>query len=140
MVDNLSKADRSQQMARVKSRNTKPEILTRSLLSSLGFRYRLHQRGIPGRPDISNKRRRIAIFVHGCFWHRHDAAACKLARLPKSRVHFWQTKLEGNKARDEMVVADLKRAGWRVGVVWECELRDKRRTLEKLRRLVAGTI
>lgn len=113
---------RSAQMARVKARDTKPEMIVRRALHAGGLRFRLHHRHLPGKPDIVLPSRRIAIFVHGCFWHRHDHPDCKLARLPKSRLDFWLPKLEGNRERDARNEAALREAGWDVRVIWECEL------------------
>ena len=122
MPDTLSPAARSERMSRIRGRNTRPELIVRRLLHSLGYRYRLHRRDLPGRPDIVFPRRRKAIFVHGCFWHRHDDPNCRLARLPKSRLEFWLPKLEANHLRDVRNQATLVAAGWSILVVWECEL------------------
>jgi DNA mismatch endonuclease (patch repair protein) len=113
---------RSAQMARIKARDTKPEMIVRRALHAAGLRFRLHYRHLPGKPDIVLPSRRIAIFVHGCFWHRHSQPDCKLARLPKSRLDFWLPKLEGNRERDARNEAALREAGWDVRVIWECEL------------------
>lgn len=121
-MDTLSPSERSRRMARVKSKGTGPEMVVRRLLFSLGYRYRLHDRSVPGSPDIVFKRKKKAIFVHGCFWHRHDG--CPLARLPKSRLDFWIPKLEGNRERDTRTLHQLKSLGWDVLVIWECELKD----------------
>lgn len=121
-VDTLTPSERSRRMARVKSKGSKPEMVVRRLLFSLGYRYRLHDRSLPGSPDIVFKGKKKAIFVHGCFWHRHDG--CPLARLPKSRLDFWIPKLEGNRERDARKLLQLKSRGWDVLVIWECELKD----------------
>lgn len=113
--------ERSAQMARVRGRDTKPEMLVRRALHAAGLRYRLHAKGLPGRPDIVLPSRRVAVFVHGCFWHRHPDPNCKLARLPKTRLDFWIPKLEGNRARDERKKAELEKLGWRVIEIWECQ-------------------
>ncbi len=125
-------------MARVAGRDTKPELVVRRLLWAMGYRYRLHARDLPGKPDIVLRGRKRAIFVHGCFWHRHPDPTCKLARMPKSRLDFWGPKLEGNRLRDEANLAGLKASGWRVLLVWECELRDRERLGNKLRGLIEG--
>lgn len=109
-------------MTKIRGKDTGPERTVRRLLTQLGFRYRLQGKDLPGRPDIIFRRRKIAIFVHGCFWHRHDDAACKLARLPKSRLDFWLPKLEGNRQRDLENQRKLAALGWEVLVIWECEL------------------
>ncbi|WP_084183339.1 very short patch repair endonuclease [Nevskia soli] len=110
---------RSAQMALVRSRDTKPEMRVRTALHAAGLRYRLHDRRLPGAPDLVFPSRRIVLFVHGCFWHRHDG--CSANRLPKSRLDFWIPKLEGNAERDQRQQAELEALGWRVLVVWECE-------------------
>jgi DNA mismatch endonuclease, patch repair protein len=113
---------RSAQMALVKGKNTKPEIKVRRALHAAGLRFRLHDSKVPGHPDIVLPSRRIAIFVHGCFWHRHPDPSCKLARLPKSRVDFWVPKLEANRKRDIRNESDLSLLGWDVRVIWECQV------------------
>lgn len=109
-------------MARVRGRDTKPELKVRRALHAAGLRYRLHAKELPGRPDIVFRPCKLAIFVHGCFWHRHEDPRCKLARLPKSRRDFWEPKLRGNRERDLRNQAELRRTGWKVLVVWECQL------------------
>lgn len=109
-------------MARVKSKNTKPELTVRRLLHGLGYRYRLHRKDLPGKPDLTFPSRRKAVFVHGCFWHGH--ADCKKARPPSSNRDFWLTKLRRNRERDERNLALLQESGWGTMVVWECELTD----------------
>src|SRR5262245_32611892 len=104
-------------MALVRGAHTKPELAVRRLTFGMGFRYRLHVNALPGRPDLVFPSRRCVILVHGCFWHRH--ARCKLARLPKSRVQFWRSKLEGNRERDRRNQRALRARGWRVLVLWE---------------------
>jgi DNA mismatch endonuclease Vsr len=99
----------------------------------MGYRYRLHRKILPGTPDLVFPRLRKVIFIHGCFWHRHPDPACKLARLPKSRLDFWQPKLEGNRRRDEANQARLQALGWTVLVIWECETSDKEQVGKKLR-------
>jgi len=111
---------RSRTMRAVRSRDTAPEMVVRRFLHAAGLRYRLHDRHLPGIPDLVFASRRIALFVHGCFWHRHRG--CKLARIPKSRVRFWTEKLEGNKRRDARNLARIRRLGWSSLVVWECQL------------------
>lgn len=119
--DPLTPAERSELMARVRSVDTKPEMLVRRLVHRLGYRYRLHDRSIPGSPDLVFKGKKKVIFVNGCFWHRHRCANGR--RIPKSRVAFWTTKFEENVKRDRRVERALRRAGWRILLVWECQAR-----------------
>lgn len=123
MSDTLTVEERSERMRRVPSKGSKPEMLVRKLVFSLGYRYRLHRQDLPGHPDIVFSRTRKVIFVHGCFWHRHPG--CKLARLPKSKLEFWVPKLEGNKLRDKANIEELLIRDWKVLVVWECEIANK---------------
>lgn len=125
--------ERSAQMALIRSRNTKPELIIRRALHRAGLRFRLHDKRLPGKPDIVLASRKVVIFVNGCFWHRHKSVGCKLARLPKSRLDFWVPKLEGNAARDEKKHAVLRALGWRVMIFWECQLSD----LQTIQRFVA---
>jgi DNA mismatch endonuclease (patch repair protein) len=122
MADTLGPEDRSARMALIKSKDTKPEMVVRRLVSSLGSRYRLHAADLPGKPDLVFRGKRKVIFVHGCFWHRHSAVTCKLARLPKSRLEFWEQKLESNRRRDARNRRALREGGWSVLQIWECEL------------------
>ncbi|MGI9310198.1 MAG: very short patch repair endonuclease [bacterium] len=118
MIDTLSKQQRSALMSRVRGRHTKPEVLVRMLLHRRGVRFRLGGRNLPGRPDIVLVRHRVAIFVHGCFWHLHPN--CKHARIPQQNRAYWKPKLEANRARDRVNRAALRAAGWKVVTVWEC--------------------
>lgn len=113
---------RSAQMARVRGKDTKPEMKVRRALHGAGLRFRLQARDLPGRPDIIFRTRKLAIFVHGCFWHRHTDPGCKLARTPKSRLDFWLPKFQRNQSRDAEVKAKLAEMGWRVIEVWECQI------------------
>lgn len=122
-MDTLSREDRSRRMSRVRGKNTKPEMVVRRLLHGMGYRYRLHRKDLPGRPDIVFVAARKVIFVHGCFWHRHEG--CSLARLPKTRLDFWRPKLEANRLRDIECEEALRLEGWQVLVVWECELKPR---------------
>ncbi|UMR33289.1 very short patch repair endonuclease [Massilia sp. MB5] len=117
-------------MSRVKSKNTSPELLVGSLLRSLGFNYRLHVKTLPGTPDFSNKRRKKAIFVHGCFWHRHPG--CKRATMPVSNVNYWTTKFFRNVTRDQSHIAAYARLGWVPLIVWECETANEEELKTKL--------
>jgi len=114
-------------MGRVKSKDTKPEMKLRKLVYSLGYRYRLHGKGLPGKPDLVFNGRRKIIFVHGCFWHRHRG--CARCRMPKSRLRFWRPKLEQNRRRDIRNQRRLRSAGWQLLIVWECQL-ERPETLE----------
>ena len=124
MADIVSPAKRSRMMAGIKGKNTKPEIQIRKMLHKRGFRFRLHRKDLPGRPDIVLPKYNSVIFVNGCFWHGHDD--CKLFRYPKSRTEFWKTKIEGNKRRDEEKLAKL-RPDWRVIVIWECAVKGSQK-------------
>jgi len=122
LTDTLSKKERSERMSRIRSKDSAPELKLRSIIHGMGFRYRLHVKDLPGKPDLVFPSRRSVIFMHGCFWHRHKR--CKLARLPKSNLDFWKQKLETNKKRDKTNQNKLIKQGWRVLVVWECEMKD----------------
>lgn len=126
---------RSARMALVRSRDTKPEIRVRKALHASGLRYRLHDRRLPGAPDLVFPGRRIALFVHGCFWHRHPG--CAAARMPKSRQDFWRPKLSGNVERDARKCAELEAMGWSVMIVWECETRKPHLLTELAERIRA---
>lgn len=117
-------------MSRVKSKDTKPEMTVRRMVFRMGFRYRLHDKTLPGKPDLVFSGRRKVIFVNGCFWHGHED--CAYGRLPKSRVEFWQAKIVRNCARDKNNIALLKESGWRVLVVWQCELRNPKEMVIRL--------
>jgi DNA mismatch endonuclease (patch repair protein) len=121
-------------MRSIRSTDTKPELTVRRLLWSLGARYRLHARELPGRPDIVMRRRKIAILVHGCFWHLHEG--CPLARVPRSQPDYWPTKLRKNKERDQANLATLTAMGWTVLVVWECETAYTEKLCRELRNLL----
>jgi len=131
-MDRLTREHRSWNMSRIGGRNTVPERAVRSLLHRLGFRFRLHSRSLPGRPDVVLAKYASVIFVHGCFWHRHKG--CQFAYAPKSRKGFWSRKFAGNVARDKRNVGALERAGWHVIVVWECELHDVKTLARRLQR------
>lgn len=137
-MDTLTPSQRSDRMGRIKSKDTKPEMLVRRMVHGLGYRYRLHRRDLPGCPDLCFGPLRKVIFVHGCFWHRHDEERCRLTRLPKTRVDFWKTKLEANRDRDRQHQASLSRRGWQFLVVWECELLQKEQLRNKLTRFLEG--
>lgn len=130
-MDTLNSAERSARMARVRGKDTKPELLVRCLVHGMGYRYRLHRRDLPGTPDLVFPGRHKVIFVNGCFWHRHTG--CTLARLPKSRSEFWLPKLTANAERDARNVRELERLGWGVLTIWECQLGDTAKLAEKIR-------
>lgn len=123
LTDVVDKATRSRMMAGIGGRNTRPESRLRKALHKRGFRYRLHAKALPGRPDLLFPRYGAAVFVRGCFWHRH--AGCRLTSTPAANAVFWQEKFESNVARDARTIAALQSLGWRVAVVWECALREK---------------
>ncbi len=127
MVDVVDRATRSRMMSGIRGRNTKPEILIRSLLHRRGFRFRLDARDLPGRPDIVLPRYGAVVFVHGCFWHGHD---CHLFKWPQTRPDFWRDKIGRNRCNDERSKAALLASGWRVAIVWECALRGANRDIE----------
>ena len=122
-MDTLGPKERSERMSRIQGKGMKPEMAVRRLVHSMGFRYRLHVKDLPGKPDIVFRPKKKVIFVHGCFWHRHSN--CKLARMPKSRIGFWQNKLEENKKRDTSNFKALISRGWVVLVIWECQIKDR---------------
>lgn len=127
----MSPAERSARMALIRSKDTKPEVAVRKAAHALGFRFRLHKRTLPGRPDLVFAGRKKVIFVHGCFWHSHSG--CKVANQPKSRSEFWADKFARNKARDSANVSTLKEQGWGVLVIWECETKDIEKLKKRLR-------
>jgi len=127
MVDVLTPAQRQFNMSRIRGKDTKPEMLLRRGLHALGFRFRLHRRDLPGRPDLVFPGRRGVIFAHGCFWHGHS---CPMCRIPDTRREFWAAKITGNRSRDEAAESSLLLMGWRVLVVWECALRGPARLPE----------
>ena len=134
MPDIVDPETRSQMMAGIRGSNTKPEILIRSLLHRQGFRFRLHVRDLPGKPDIVFPRYHAVIFVHGCFWHGHD---CPLFKWPGTRPEFWREKIVRNQNNDDRTRTALITAGWRVGVVWECAIRGAGKDLEGVTRRLA---
>ena len=129
--DRLSKEQRSWNMSRIRGKDTRPEMIVRRMLHAMGIRYRLHRASLPGKPDIVLGPRQLVLFVHGCFWHRHPG--CREATMPAANRDFWLAKLEGNAARDIRHRAALRKLGWRVAVIWECQTRQP----EKLARLLA---
>jgi DNA mismatch endonuclease (patch repair protein) len=116
---------RSYNMSQIQGKDTKPEMIVRKFLHSNGFRYRLHAKDLPGKPDLVFPKYNSVIFVHGCFWHAHEG--CKYFKIPKTRTEWWEEKLYGNRERDERNIKELEEKGWNVIVVWECELKAKKR-------------
>lgn len=132
MVDSLTKERRSWNMSRVRSKDTKPELVVRSILHRNGYRFRLHKKGLPGKPDIVLAKYHTVIFVHGCFWHRHKN--CPDATIPKTRTDFWSQKFSQNVERDKKVQTALRKLGWNVIIVWECETLKPDHLLSRLHR------
>jgi DNA mismatch endonuclease, patch repair protein len=132
MADVHNKSTRSYNMSRIRSTNTKPELLVRKFLHANGFRYSLHNKKLPGKPDIVLHKYNTIIFVHGCFWHGH--ANCKYFKLPKTRAQWWANKIATNKANDAKAVKALKKEGWQVLVIWECKLKPAKseKTLQRI--------
>lgn len=133
--DPLDPQQRSDRMSRIGSVNTKPELIVRRLVHSMGYRYRLHAKGLPGRPDMVFRSRRKVIFVNGCFWHQHG---CRQYRMPRSRQGFWEPKLASNVVRDRQSSARLQMGGWAVLVLWECELKDREALTQRVRTFLEG--
>jgi len=129
-MDIISKERRSWNMSRIKGKDTRPEIAVRSLIHKMGYRFRLHRKDLPGKPDIVLPKYNTVIFVHGCFWHRHKG--CKYAYTPKSRVKFWKDKFAETVNRDKQHLKQLKENGWEVFIVWECETKD----MDKLKKIL----
>ena len=133
MADRISKTRRSLNMAAIQAADMKPEMVVRSVTHNLGYRYRLHRKDLPGKPDLVFGPKRKVIFVHGCFWHQHANPACKIARRPKSNLGYWGPKLERNVERDAENEANLKAMGWGVLTIWECETKDAEALAERIR-------
>lgn len=131
-MDTLTSKERSHIMSLVKAKDTKPEMVVRRLIHAMGYRYRLHDRTLPGCPDLVFKSHRKVIFVSGCFWHRHHCP--NGTRMPKTRIAFWRKKLEGNKARDTKNIRELRQQGWKVLVIWECSIHNPQKLTNLLKR------
>lgn len=130
MVDVLTDNQRKYCMSQIKGKNTKPEMIVRRLVYSLGYRYRLHVKSLPGNPDLVFSSRKKVIFVHGCFWHRHN---CKYGKpKPATRKNFWEKKLQGNVQRDKVNIIELEKQGWKVLVIWECEIKNIENVMERI--------
>jgi DNA mismatch endonuclease (patch repair protein) len=134
MADILTPNQRSAMMSRIRSRNTRPELVVRSVLHRLGYRFRLHSRTLPGHPDIVLPRHRTVVLVHGCFWHHHSG--CRFAYTPKTRRDFWSAKFKANMERDRRTQKALRRAGWQVLIIWECQTRDLNRLARSLKTML----
>jgi DNA mismatch endonuclease (patch repair protein) len=129
-MDRISEERRSWNMSRIRGKDTKPELVVRSFLHRMGYRFRLHRKDLPGKPDIVLPKHNTLIFVHGCFWHRHKG--CKYAYMPKSRIGFWRDKFDGTIKRDMRHQEQLNEMGWKVHVIWECEIKN----IETLKRKI----
>ena len=135
MADSLTPKQRSRNMAAIKSKDTKPEIKVRKFLHGLGYRYRLHDRDLPGKPDIVMKKYKTVIFVNGCYWHRHPG--CKFAYQPQSNIEFWGLKFQQNIDRDRRNYTNLEEKGWHVIIIWECAIKNnsyEKKLLKQLER------
>lgn len=133
MADIVSQETRSRMMSGIKGKNTKPELLIRRGLHKMGFRYSLHSKGLPGKPDLVFRKYRAVMFIHGCFWHRHH---CHLFKMPSTRREFWETKLNRNCEIDARTILSLRESGWRLCIIWECAIKGKhRRPLDEVLRL-----
>jgi len=136
MIDKLPPDRRSENMRKIKSKGMQPEMRVRSLVHGMGFRFRLHRKDLPGKPDLVFPSRKKIIFVHGCFWHQHPSSACKIVRQPKSNLDYWRPKLDGNIQRDKDHGKKLNDLGWSVLVVWECETVDLVRLQRKIKQFL----
>jgi len=136
MADNLTARARSERMSRIRGRDTAPEWIVRRLLHGLGYRFRLHRKDLPGRPDLVFLNRNKVVFVHGCFWHGHG---CKIGRLPKSNLAFWEEKISRNQSRDARNIEALCANGWTVLIVWQCEMKDREALAAKLVSFLGAT-
>jgi len=125
-VDTVNKQKRSQIMSAIKGCNTKPELIVRSFLHKNGLRFRLHDKSLPGCPDIVLKKHKSIVFVHGCFWHIHTSKTCKISHFPKSNTAFWKNKLDKNVLRDKKNISSLTELGWHIFIIWECESKQER--------------
>lgn len=128
--------DRSSNMRAIRSEGMRPELAVRRLVHKMGFRYRLHKKDLPGKPDLVFAVRRKVIFVHGCFWHSHYG--CKAAHVPKSNLHYWRPKLQRNRVRDRKSIDALNAAGWRTLIIWECETKDEVSLSQRLKGFLTG--
>ncbi len=129
-MDHVTPHKRSKIMAAVRSKDTKPEMMIRRLVYSMGYRYKLHSDALPGKPDLVFSSKKKVVFVHGCFWHGHNG--CNKAQLPKSRTDFWQDKIENNVRRDKRVKRALNRKGWRYLIIWQCQINNLEKVKAKI--------
>lgn len=135
-MDTLTRSERSKRMALIRSKGTKPELQIRKIARACGQKFELHASDLPGKPDLVFRRRKRVIFVHGCYWHRHPDPRCALARLPKSKLRFWIPKLTENRRRDLRNIYKLRRLGWHVSVIWECQLKDPNLLVGRIKRFL----
>lgn len=138
MTDKISPSRRSENMRRIRSKGMKPELLVRSIVHRLGYRYALHRKDILGKPDMVFAPKKKIIFVHGCFWHGHKIKGCLDGRLPKTNKSYWVPKISGNRKRDARTRRSLKQAGWNIFEVWECETRDAEKLKKRLRKFLGS--
>jgi DNA mismatch endonuclease (patch repair protein) len=137
-MDTISPERRSENMRRIRGKDTKPELIVRKALFAMGYRYRLHAAKLPGKPDLVFAKLRKVIFVHGCFWHNHSHIQCKIARLPKTNSDYWADKLRRNVERDAGHLTELRQAGWKVLVIWECQIRSIASHMRPIKRFLEG--
>ena len=134
MVYIFTKEQRSFNMSRIRNKNTKPELIVRSVVHSMGYRYSLHRKDLPGKPDLVLVKHRKVIFVHGCFWHMHT---CRYGKVkPETNAKFWQSKREGNVTRDKRNLRKLRREGWKVLIIWECQTRNTKKLINNLKKFL----
>jgi len=133
-MDTVTAQQRSCNMSRIRSKNTKPELAVRRMLTKDGLRYRLHLANLPGKPDITITKIKVAIFINGCFWHQHEG--CKRKSMPKTNVGYWHEKLRGNIERQQKHISDLDILGWKVGIIWECQTKDEKQLYEVLQGII----
>lgn len=136
MADRFTKKKRSKIMSNIKAKDTNPEMVVRRLIHAMGYRYRLHIKDLPGKPDLVFRPRRKVIFIHGCFWHQHEG--CKVSHIPKSNLSYWLPKLEKTKKRDKTHIQQLNDKGWGVFVIWECQLKNIEIVKKKIRGFLDG--
>lgn len=136
-MDNLSPEKRSWNMSRIKNRDTQPEKVVRSLLHRMGYRFRLHRKDLPGKPDIVLPKYKTIILVHGCYWHRHED--CRYAYTPKSNVKFWNQKFDANIKHDKKVKKTLQNSGWKVHIIWECETKSEDKLVNIIKEIMTVT-